>query len=524
MKKLFFFVLFGSLIVGLWECQKAISPDNMQFTARIKEDSTLFLLVNDTFKIKVTPVDAKVSFSVNVDNNYKEPRNGVITVLPDGIIKALEPGKASIAIKNNSGNITFNIIVVELPLKIQLKDSSILIKTGRNTQLDLSQVYDQYENECFGGFKWEISDKAFATVTDLGNITGLKEGTTKVRISLRNYPNVYCEYTVQIMDYIVYVLGECQNDKNFIKPCYWKNNLKVESSLETIAFTAQNILYSNNNIYIVGRTLVSDKAYMLKSTTETIFNESGAEATGLATIGEDVYSCGYYSFSGIHTVALWKNAALNPILDNSEITSESLGTTITSSDGNIYVGGYIKNSQDKQVACYWKNKQRNDLTDGLTDAIVNSIFVDGTDVYAAGHYTAAINNIINTVACYWKNGVKIDLSSYASEAYSIFISKGDVFISGNYSTSLFMPIACYWKNGEKTDLNLGSDAVWSNTSCIKIVNDNVFISGFFVNSNDKSTGCYWKNGIRFDLPPTKFKNGNIVDTYTYSHAISLAID
>jgi hypothetical protein len=523
MRRLFYFVLFGSLIIGLWECQKSISPDNIPFTTRIKDDSTLFLLVNDTLKIKVTPVDAKVSFIVNVDNTYKEPRNGVITVLPDGIIKALEPGKASIAIKNNSGNITFNIIVVELPLKIQLKDSSILIKTGRNTQLDLSQVYDQYENKCFGGFKWEISDKTIATVSDLGKITALKEGTTKVRISIGNYPNVYSEYTVQIMDHIVYVLGECQNDNNFIKPCYWENNLKVESGLETIAFTAQNILYSNNNIYIVGRTLVSDKAYMLKSTTETIFIESGAGATGVATIGEDIYTCGYYSFSGIHTVALWKNATLSPILDNSEIISESIGTTITSSDGNIYVGGYIKNNQGKQVACYWKNKQRNDLTDGLTDAIVNSIFVDGTDVYAAGHYTAAINNIISTVACYWKNGVKLDLSSYSAEAYSIYISKGSVFISGNYSTSLG-PVACYWKNGGKTDLNLGNGAKWSNTSCIKIVDDNVFISGFYINSSDKPTGCYWKNGIRYDLPPTKFKNGIIVETYPYSYAHSLAID
>lgn len=524
MKKLLYFVFTVSTIIGLWECQKAISPDNMQFTSRIKADSTLFLIVNDTFKIKVTPADAKVNFSATVDNTYKEPKNGVITILPDGIIKALEPGKASINIKNNSGNITFNIVVVELPLKIQLKDSSILIKTGRNTQLDLYKVYDQYENECFGGFKWEISDKNIASVTDLGNITGLKEGKTMVRISLKNYTDVYSEYKVQVMDYIVYVLGNCQNDNNLIKYCYWKNNLKVESGLEETASNAQCILYSNNDIYIVGNSSVPNKAYMLKNKSETIFNESGAGATGVATMGEDVYTCGYYLFSGIHTVALWKNATLIPILNNSEITSQSIGTTIMTSDGNTYIGGYYTNSQNKLVACYWKNKQRNDLTDGLTNAVVNSIFIDGTDIYAAGHYTASINNYINTVACYWKNGVKIDLSLYASEAYSIYISKGNVFISGNYSTSLFKPIACYWKNGEKTDLNLGNDAVWSNSSCVRIVDDNVFISGFYINSSDKPTGCYWKNGIRFDLPPTKFKNGNIVDTYTYSYAYSLAID
>jgi hypothetical protein len=188
MKKLLCYILSISIIAGLWGCQKEISPDNIPFTTRLKADSTIYLLVNDTFKIKVTPVDAKVSFNVNVDNTYKVPKNGVITVLPDGIIKALEPGKASVVIKNNTCSTSFNVIVVELPLKIQLKDSSILIKTGRNAQLDLYQVYDQYEKVFFGGFKWEISDNTIATVSDLGNITALKEGETKVRVSLKKLP------------------------------------------------------------------------------------------------------------------------------------------------------------------------------------------------------------------------------------------------------------------------------------------------------------------------------------------------
>lgn len=523
MKKLLCYILPITIIAGLWGCQKEISPDNIPFTTRLKADSTIYLLVNDTFKIKVTPVDTKVIFNVNVDNTYKVPKNGVITVLPDGIIKALEPGKASVVIKNNTGSTSFNVIVVELPLKIQLKDSSILIKTGRNAQLDLYQVYDQYEKVFFGGFKWEISDNTIATVSDLGNITALKEGETKVRVSLKNFPNVYSEYPVQIVDYIVYVLGECMNDNNLIKYCYWENNLQVESGLDKIVTTAQDILYSNNNLYIVGRSIVPDRAYMLKNKTETIFNETGAGATGVALMGDDVYTCGFYTFSGTHTVALWKNATLSPLMDNTEITSESIGTTIAVSGGNTYVGGYIKNSQNKQVACYWENNQRIDLSDGLTDAQVNSIFVDGTDIYAAGEYLAVINNTINFVACYWKNGIKADLISSASNANTIFVSKEDIIISGYYYNSTG-PAACYWKNGEKFDLNVGNGAAWSNTSSLKIADDNVFISGFYYNSNNKPTGCYWKNGSRVDLPPTVYNDNTGVNVYSYSYAYDIAID
>lgn len=523
MNKLHYFIFSISIVAGLWGCQKEISPDNIPFTTRLKADSTIYLLVNDTFKIKVIPVDAKVSFTVNVDNTYKEPENGVITFLSDGIIKAIEPGKASIVVKNNTGNTSFNVIVVELPVKIQLKDSSILIKTGKNTQLDLYQVYDQYEKKCFGGFKWEVSDNTVATVSDLGNITALKEGETKVRVSLKNFPNVYSEYPVQILDYIVYVLGQCLNDNNFVKNYYWKNNLAVESGLDKRTFTAQDILYSDNNLYIVGRSSVPDRAYMLKNKTETIFSETGAGATGVALMGDDVYTCGFYTFSGTHTVALWKNSTLSPLMLNSEITSESIGTAISVSGGNTFVGGYIKNSQNKQVACYWENNQRTDLSDGLSDAIVNSIFVDGNDVYAAGQYSSVIDNNIYPIACYWKNGIKTDLISSASNANTIYISKGNIFVTGCYYSPDGLA-ACYWKNGEKFDLNVGNGAAWSNTSSLIIADDNVFISGFYCNSNNKPTGCYWKNGSRVDLPPTVFKDNTGVNVYPYSYAYDIAID
>lgn len=523
MNKLSYFITAISAIALICDCQKEVSPDNIPFTTPIKSDSTIILLVNDTFKIKINPVNAKVIVTLNADNTYKSPKNGVISLLPNDILKALEPGKVSVVIKNNSCNTSFNIIVVGLPVKLQLKDSSILVKTGRNIQLDLYQVFDSYETTVFGGLKWETIDKTVATVSDAGNITAINEGITKVRISLNKYPEVYSEYPVQVMNYIVYLLGQTLSENNIIRNSYWKNNIIVDSDLEIKSTTAQGFLYSNNNMYIVGRSSVPDRAFMLKNKTETIFSEVGAGATGVALMGEDVYICGYYTFSGTHTVALWKNSTLTPLMSNSEITSESIGNAIAVSGGNVFVGGYIKNTQGIQVACYWKNNQRTDLSDGLKDAIVYSIFVDGNDVYASGQYSSVIDNNINLIACYWKNGIRTNLISSASNANSIFVSNGQIFITGSYFSSSGQT-ACYWKNGEKFDLNTGTGTAWSNATGVIIADNNIFISGHYSNSNNKPIGCYWKNGSRIDLPPTNYRDYSGINVFPYSYVWGIAID
>lgn len=51
------------------------------------------------------------------------------------------------------------------------------------------------------------------------------------------------------------------------------------------------------------------------------------------------------------------------------------------------------------------------------------------------------------LATYWKNGVEYTLSTLPSNATSIYVYKGDVYIAGyvNYTTDV--PTATYWKNG-----------------------------------------------------------------------------
>jgi len=518
MKKYFF--IFLTLLTCIYSCTKEISAEDIKFVTDVKEDTTIIIQADSTYQVNITPADAKVSAVVTVGQSYKSPKNGVISITDKGKVKAIEAGKATVTLKNNSGQFSFNIVVVEIPSKIELKDTAVLIKTGKTFQLT-SQSFDQYELKYFGGVTWETVDNSVASVSQEGNLTALKEGNTKVRVSLKNFPTVYSEYPVQTLDHIVYLAGECKNANGLLHPYYWKNNVAV-GGLADFVFTLFGMEYSNDNLYFVGRTGDTNKAFLLKNSTTVIFPENAAGATALSLMGNDIYTCGYYTYNGIQTVALWKNSELFPILSNSEITTESVGKTIAISNGDIYVGGCIKNNQSKQVACYWKNHQRIDLSDGTTEAIVNSIFVDGSDVYAAGYYVGVANNYVVGIACYWKNGVKHDLVAVGSNANSIVVSNGDIYVAGFYYNDTMGGVACYWKNGIKYDLALGNGATASNAFSIKVVESNVFISGFYYNTNSiYSIGCYWKNGIRYDIPSTKYSDGSI---FPYSNVNCMTID
>ncbi len=88
------------------------------------------------------------------------------------------------------------------------------------------------------------------------------------------------------------------------------------------------------------------------------------------------------------------------------------------SDGNVYIAGIEKNSNDLFVAKYWKNGTATTLSDGSKDAYAWSIAVAGNDTYVAGSETGTI-----TTAKYWKNGTGVALTDgkYASSASQIIL-------------------------------------------------------------------------------------------------------
>ena len=97
-------------------------------------------------------------------------------------------------------------------------------------------------------------------------------------------------------------------------------------------------------------------------------------------------------------------------------------------NNNVYVGGYIINSSDQQIACYWKNGERFELGEGeVSDLVV----VDGK-VYAVG-YNYGGN------ASYWVDNEQFELEGTGNaEAYAIAVHDGDVYTAGRDNG------AAYW--------------------------------------------------------------------------------
>jgi hypothetical protein len=164
--------------------------------------------------------------------------------------------------------------------------------------------------------------------------------------------------------------------------------------------------------------------------------------TGLALLGDDMYISGSSSFHdgtlespSYQHAQCWKNGQL--IFRENE-TSNALSVFIH--QNNIYMAGNVYDFTSS-IACYWKNGERFNLTDGNVSAIAKSVFVADTDVYVSG--------MIDDQAVYWKNGSVIPLTMEGtySMANSIFVKGTDVHVAGYEHGH-----PAYWKNDVRQNI------------------------------------------------------------------------
>jgi len=164
----------------------------------------------------------------------------------------------------------------------------------------------------------------------------------------------------------------------------------------------------------------------------------------MAVQGADVYASGYSSvpalpptYSPPQHAQYWKNGQL--IFRESEV-SNALSIFIYQDD--IYMAGLLYSPGGlTSIACYWKNGQRVNLTDGNGTAIARSIFVTDRHVYVAG--------MINDQSVYWKDGDAIFMTTGTySMANSIFVQGNDVHVAGYEHGH-----PAYWKNNVRQDID-----------------------------------------------------------------------
>ncbi|HEX7871135.1 MAG TPA: hypothetical protein VF455_13585 [Chryseobacterium sp.] len=129
---------------------------------------------------------------------------------------------------------------------------------------------------------------------------------------------------------------------------------------------------------------------------------------------------------------------------------------------DVYIAG-----QKNGIACYWKNGNRTDLTNG-TGITARKIIVENNDIYVF-----AVSNATPYNYYFWKNNIKIDIHQYIGlninttnpldyfhSIDDFLIDQGNVYFFGRVrspitqipSTGTYTRELCYWKNGVKTVL------------------------------------------------------------------------
>jgi len=106
---------------------------------------------------------------------------------------------------------------------------------------------------------------------------------------------------------------------------------------------------------------------------------------------------------------------------------------------------------DDGRATLWKNGVAQTLSSAGSDAY--SVFVSGGDVFIAGRiYSRGSDD--GWRATLWKNGVAQTLSGDDSSANSVFVSGGDVYVAGASGISIHSH-PTLWKNGVAQSLGVG---------------------------------------------------------------------
>ncbi len=176
---------FGLFLIMVMVCSMAVIPcSNTEVSAATKKAITLSekkatLYVGESTTITVKKVKGLSSKKVSYKTNNKK----VATVSSKGVVKAKKKGKATITVtskKDKKVKATFKLTVKAKPKKssITLKETSATIKQGQTVTIGIKEVKGLSSKKML----YSSSNKAVATVSDKGVVTGKGVGTANITV------------------------------------------------------------------------------------------------------------------------------------------------------------------------------------------------------------------------------------------------------------------------------------------------------------------------------------------------------
>jgi hypothetical protein len=299
----------------------------------------------------------------------------------------------------------------------------------------------------------------------------------------------------------VYAAGFQTNDADAEIATYWNDGKAAVLGAGTNPSYATSIAVSGTDVYVAGveGNGTNDVARYWKNGIPVDLTDGTQRgfANSVVVSGTDVYVAGGEQTGSSVVAKYWKNG-VPVVLPDLGQGSLAQSVFVLGTDGtDVYVAGWQNKTTQldpthtlhTQVATYWKNGVPTELTNGTALSIAYSIFVTKTDVYVAGF---ACQNLAPNcgIATYWKNGVQVQLTNITdTTASSVFVSGTNVYASGNQNND----IAQLWKDGAPAQLSGASSGSAANQ--VFVSGPDVFVAGASLNNSGVPLATYWKNGV-----------------------------
>jgi hypothetical protein len=251
----------------------------------------------------------------------------------------------------------------------------------------------------------------------------------------------------------LYIAGQ-KNSKGFL----WKNGTSTQLTTDAIYgyVAAHSVYVSGTDVHIAGMaenaSTFSKHAIYWKNNVPVMLN-AGANtenswAEAVAVNGTDVYVCGSRTIiGGGEAVVTWKNGVATDLVSSATAGYGNISMYISGND--VYVTCYEYELPNTEQIRLWKNGAPVSLPASTLGAVPQCIFVDGADVYIGGWERGGTPSNSYLVARYWKNGVPVTLSTGTSglnTVRSIYVDGTDVYAAGSLGASFAVSTPTVWKN------------------------------------------------------------------------------
>lgn len=307
----------------------------------------------------------------------------------------------------------------------------------------------------------------------------------------------------------VYVSGYETNIDNKAVAKIWKNGkvIHVLTDGTSHGIPTSMFITPQGDIYSAGYVVISNttnSAQVWKNNQPSVFlTRVGSSYAGDIFVNEDIYVAGEMNSRAV----IWKNGDYSYLTNGTYVAGLSC---IHVDNGDVYVGGYERNAEDRNIAKIWKNGTPTILSSN--PGYIEDIYVADGVVYAVGREWSSTASKL--VAKIWKNGVATSLTDGVANASAsgVTVVGTDVYVvgyDGNFGK--------IWKNGIGTTLSVAganvSDVVGKS---VAVHGNDVYVAGSYVGPVHGSPygthGVLWKNGEEIPLEINdKLKNSNVYD-------------